>query len=683
MRAGPSILGSSRMAPLPRLTELVPFVNTPQGRLPSLRQVLLRSAATVVVLQLGLALGVAKFQLFPQVEALQIALNAKLAENIARSTQQALTRPMAAVRAAADQMGTAGAPALVLNTAVMQQLADSNDAVESVYTLNRTGRVAELVFPRGESGGHAQVHAGNRLALDLSQSEMFRSTQKGQVRISPIFLSSVSDRPMIAVTSPLATGGLLVMELGLARLGQMQNGQEETDGMHVLIVDNNGQIVADRDGVKAKQNAMLPIEAMRQLEATGAGVIMVDEARWFASTAPIAADALDWRVVVMRPETLVYQPVFNIVWVSTVSTGIVLIIAIAVFLWITRKFSHATETLSEDALFLEHGHIPAQRKFRVKELDVLDRSLRSMAHHLLQREALLKQSNEVLEARVQERTQHLSHANAELESAMQQLQKTQAELVQSGKMAALGSMVAGVAHEMNTPIGNARLAASSMVYLAQHLREIVSGGKVTRTDITQCAEDFEDGAALIDKSLERAADLVRSFKQVAVDQSSNRYRSFLLNDIIHENQVLLSPHLSKAHMVLTTHAPDKVEMSGYPGGIGQVLTNLIENAMVHGYADSDGGEIWIDVELITDARVRIQVRDRGCGISEANLDRIFDPFFTSRMGQGGSGLGLAIVYKLVTESLAGKILVASTLGVGTTFTVELPLHAPEVVTDQG
>ena len=649
----------------------------PERRLSSLRQVLLRSATAVVLVQFCFTLGVAKFQLFPQVEALQIALNASLANNIARSTQQSLTRPMAAVQAAVSQLGAEGTQPAILNPVILQQLADSVDAAESVYTLDRSGRVTALVYPRGDVSASARSGADSRLALDLSQSEMFRSVEKHQVRISPIFLSAVSDRPMIAVTGPIATGGLLAMEISLARLGQAQNDAQTGDGIQVLIVDNNGQIIADRGGVRARQSAMLPIEAMRLLEARGAGVIAIDEVPWFASSAKISVGALDWRVVVMRPEALVYQPIFSIVWVSTLSTGVLLGIAVLLFVWISRKFSHATETLSRDALLLEQGQIPAPRKFRIRELHALDHSLRAMAGNLLQREALLKQSNEVLEARVQERTQHLSHANAELGSAMQQLKQTQADLVQAGKMAALGSLVAGVAHEMNTPVGNARLAATSLVYRAQQLRSIVDSGKVLKSDITQCAVDFEVGASLIDKSLERAAELVRSFKQVAVDQSSNRYRSFFIDEIIHENQVLLSPRLSKAHMLLTTQAPDKLEMSGYPGDLGQVLTNLIENAMVHGYADAPGGEIFIDVALTAPERVRIQVRDCGCGIPEASLGRIFDPFFTSRMGQGGSGLGLAIVYKLVTQSLAGSIVVASTVGVGTTFTVDLPLHAPE------
>lgn len=649
----------------------------PERRLSSLRQVLLRSATAVVLVQFCFTLGVAKFQLFPQVEALQIALNASLANNIARSTQQSLTRPMAAVQAAVSQLGAEGTQPAILNPVILQQLADSVDAAESVYTLDRSGRVTALVYPRGDVSASARSGADSRLALDLSQSEMFRSVEKHQVRISPIFLSAVSDRPMIAVTGPIATGGLLAMEISLARLGQAQNDAQTGDGIQVLIVDNNGQIIADRGGVRARQSAMLPIEAMRLLEARGAGVIAIDEVPWFASSAKISVGALDWRVVVMRPEALVYQPIFSIVWVSTLSTGVLLGIAVLLFVWISRKFSHATETLSRDALLLEQGQIPAPRKFRIRELHALDHSLRAMAGNLLQREALLKQSNEVLEARVEERTQHLSHANAELGNAMQQLKQTQADLVQAGKMAALGSLVAGVAHEMNTPVGNARLAATSLVHRAQQLRSILNSGKVLKSDITQCADDFEEGAAMIDKSLERAADLVRSFKQVAVDQSSNRYRSFFIDEVIHENQVLLSPRLSKAHMVLTSHVPENLKLTGYPGDLGQVLTNLIENAMVHGYADAAGGEIFIDVALIAPERVRIQVRDCGCGIPEASLGRIFDPFFTSRMGQGGSGLGLAIVYKLVTQSLSGSIMVASTVGVGTVFTVELPLHAPD------
>ena len=192
----------------------------PKRGLLSLRLLLLRSVGVVVLVQLCLTFWVAKFHLFPQVEALQISLNAALANNIARSTQRSLTWPMTAVQASVQQMGGEGARVAPLKQAIMQQLADSHDAVESVYTLDRSGRVAALVYPREELNTRMRPTNTSRLGLDLSQSELFRSSEKHKVRISPIFLSAVSDRSMIAITGPITTGELLVMEISLAPSGR-------------------------------------------------------------------------------------------------------------------------------------------------------------------------------------------------------------------------------------------------------------------------------------------------------------------------------------------------------------------------------------------------------------------------------------------------------------------------------
>ena len=642
----------------------------------SLRQVFLQRVLLVAVVQVVLSLMIVNFQLYPQVERLQIQLNASLAANIAQTTKATLDRPMRNVQAAVIQLADTSERSNRIRLAFMQQLVDSSDAAESAYILDSNGHVVAVVYSSLASGGGATSASGDRMGLDLSQSEVFRAADKGRVRISPIFLSGVSDRPMIAVTGPLSSGNLLVMELSLSRLTQRDDAHFRSDGVQVLIADSSGQVVADQDGKRARQSAMLPAEALRQLNADSATSITLDGMRWFASSSVISVGKLDWRVIVMRPETMVYGPISTIVAWTLGTTSVVFLVTFVVLMLVTRRVARATESLSDNARALEAGQVPELRNLHVKELADVDASLRAMAHTLTHREVMLKQANEVLENRVQERTQHLQAANAELALAMQRLESTQTELVHAGKMAALGSMVAGVAHQLNTPVGTARLAATTLVHTVAQFRTMVESGKVSRSAVMECAANSEEGAMLIDRSLERAADIVRAFKQVAVDQTANRWRRFNLDDVIHENQLLLAPRLSKANVLVQVHAPVSVEMQSYPGDLGQVLTNLIDNAIVHGYAGMASGKIDITVSTPEADSVRVAVRDYGCGISSTAIAKVFDPFFTTRLGQGGSGLGLSIVYGMVTRSLAGKISVESVLGEGTTFSIDLPLHAP-------
>ena len=642
----------------------------------SLRKVFLQRILLVAGVQVLLSLVIVNFQLYPQVERLQIQLNGTLAGNIAQATKAALDRPMRTVQATVTQLAETRVQSNRVRLALMQQLVDSSDAAESAYILGSDGRVVAVVYSSLASVDGTNSASGDRMGLDLSQSEVFRATDKARVRISPIFLSAVSDRPMVAVTGPLSDGGLLVMELGLSRLTQHDQAHFSSDGVQVLIADSSGQIVADQDGKRARQSGMLPAEAMRQLNTGSATTITLDGTRWFASSSAISVGKLDWRVMVMRPEAMVYGPITTIVAWTLATTSVVFLVTFIVLMLVTRRVARATESLSDNARALEAGKVPVLRNLHVKELADVDASLRAMARTLTHREAMLQQANEILENSVQERTQHLQAANAELALAMQRLESTQSELVQAGKMAALGSMVAGVAHQLNTPVGTARLAATTLVHTVTQFRTMLESGKVSRSAVTQCAADAQEGASLIDRSLERAADIVRAFKQVAVDQTANRWRRFNLEDVIHENQLLLAPRLSKANVLVQVHAPESVEMQSYPGDLGQVLTNLMDNAIVHGYAGTASGTIDITVSTPEPDSVRIAVRDYGCGIPSTAIAKVFDPFFTTRLGQGGSGLGLSVVYAMVIRSLAGRISVESVLGEGTTFYIDLPIHSP-------
>lgn len=280
----------------------------------------------------------------------------------------------------------------------------------------------------------------------------------------------------------------------------------------------------------------------------------------------------------------------------------------------------------------------------------------------------IEELNEGLERRVAERT-------AELQSALETLHQARDELVRSEKLAALGALVAGIAHELNTPIGNSVTVATTLAARTEEMtREFASGG-LRRSSFDAYMENTREAGELLMRSLQRAQELVRSFKQVAVDQSSEKRRPFELGEMLHEIAVTLSPMLKGTHCSLDIAPAEAFQMDSYPGALGQILTNLISNALTHAFAGRPDGHITVTTQAGPDS-VRISITDNGNGIDSASLQRIFDPFFTTRLGKGGSGLGLYIVYNLVTRTLGGQIDVQSTPGTGTRFTLVLPCTAP-------
>nr|WP_315486359.1 PAS domain-containing sensor histidine kinase [uncultured Undibacterium sp.] len=275
--------------------------------------------------------------------------------------------------------------------------------------------------------------------------------------------------------------------------------------------------------------------------------------------------------------------------------------------------------------------------------------------------------NAELEERVATRT-------VELSVALENLQLTQSELVQSEKLASLGSMVAGMAHELNTPIGNALMVAST---LSDQQKIFESGLEHTlsRSALNHFLMSVRDSADILDRNLRRTADLINSFKQVAVDQTSEQRRRFNLHEVAHEVVVTLSPSLRKTTHSLVNDVPQDIQLDSFPGPLEQVLMNLTANALRHAFDGRDHGIMHLTAELLPDQWVRIVFSDNGVGIAEQNLQKIFDPFFTTKLGQGGSGLGLSISYNIVTAMLGGRIEVKSELGVGTEFRIEIPLTA--------
>ncbi|TDP63812.1 sensor histidine kinase [Roseateles toxinivorans] len=257
--------------------------------------------------------------------------------------------------------------------------------------------------------------------------------------------------------------------------------------------------------------------------------------------------------------------------------------------------------------------------------------------------------------------------------AFMQLQSAQTQLVAQEKLAALGAMVAGVAHELNTPIGNSLLVASTLHEHTTTLMGQLQAGSMKRSDLNTYCEMAEHAAAIIMRSLHSAAELVSSFKQVAVDQTSAQQRRFDLLRTCNELLSTLMSKINKSGHQISVEVPEGIMMNSYPGPLGQVLANLVNNAMLHGFEGREQGHMWLRASQPRAGRVLIEFEDDGLGIAAEHQKRVFEPFFTTKFGQGGSGLGMHISYNIVTSLLGGQIELDSAPGRGTRFTLDLPL----------
>ncbi|GLT22626.1 hypothetical protein GCM10007933_20860 [Zoogloea oryzae] len=308
------------------------------------------------------------------------------------------------------------------------------------------------------------------------------------------------------------------------------------------------------------------------------------------------------------------------------------------------------------------------RRLRVRDEDCALWSMVDISE-LRRVQAHIEDLNQSLELRVAERT-------AELTKALGILHQTQEELVRSEKMAALGSLVAGIAHELNTPIGNSVTVASTLAARTDDLISAYSTGKLRRTDFDRFTQGTRQAVDLLMRSLLRAEELVRSFKQVAVDQTSEQRRRFELNEVLREMAITISPMFKHGDFTLDVLETAPFTLDSYPGPLGQIFTNLVTNALLHAFEGLPRGSITVTPRVMDEDSVQIEFADDGRGIPLADQRRIFDPFFTTRLGRGGTGLGLHIVYNLVTQVLGGRITVHSSPGNGTRFVLALPRTAP-------
>jgi signal transduction histidine kinase len=355
----------------------------------------------------------------------------------------------------------------------------------------------------------------------------------------------------------------------------------------------------------------------------------------------------------------------NYLLVFTLVGGLCILGAIVTYT--RRSIFTPINSISETINQLRNGErdfeIPESK--RNDEIGDIINSLRQFQAELTELDALRKTEQEMQNKLKQERDK--------LSDALNNLEQTQDKLIASEKLASLGSLVAGVAHEINTPIGVSVTMSSHLRENLDELLESIKAGELKQSFLDQFENESSEAFQVMESSLQKASHLIQNFKQVASDQSSSSRRQFSLKETIDEVMTTLRHQMKGTNYKYRVEGDPELLMDSYPGPLGQVITNLFNNSIMHGFDGRNEGEINIRF-VQADQHVKIYFNDNGTGIDSSKIKRIFDPFYTTKLGQGGSGLGLNIVHNIVNCVLGGDITVTSK--VGTAFEVVLPLVAP-------
>jgi signal transduction histidine kinase len=368
------------------------------------------------------------------------------------------------------------------------------------------------------------------------------------------------------------------------------------------------------------------------------------------------------------------------VWRTVWRSALTLTLSLVLMLWVLQRYVLRPMTaLTGAAEALAAGRL--EQPLHVGGADEIARvgaAMERMRQALLSAFEALRQHNVNLEKTVAQRTAELTASNAELSEALQTLQTAQRELVESEKLASLGRLVAGVAHELNTPLGNALTVVSSLDDRYRQLEAMLAGSvPMRRSTLEDLVRDTRRGQDILQRNVQKAADLVRDFKQVAIDQTADLRRDFDLGKVVEDVLVMVEPSFKHTPFVIETDLCHGLVMNSYPGALGQVLTNLLMNALLHGFEGIERGRVAVRCAPLNEAEAELSVTDDGRGMDESVRRRIFDPFFTTKLGTGGSGLGMHIVHSIVTNVLGGQIEVRSAPGQGTQMLMRLPLNAPQ------
>lgn len=514
-----------------------------------------------------------------------------------------------------------------------------------------------------------------RMGVDLSRNKYYEPFQKGYgYYLSSQYVSVKSGNEVIDLVLPMGNR-LLIGTLEAAQLQEVFDTLSSTPNMIIGLVDSNGVWLASTD----MKRAVGQDGGRFQTEGTSPAVWRdVSDQTYQVYSEPLTNS--DWQVVILSPFETIERTIDFFNMGIAFSVMVLLVVTFGILVLINRRVKGETHQILEFAQSISAGRyafLAPPRMF--SEMETLLESFEEMARKIEKREWEIHDKNKSimlmnvqLEERVRDRTQQLHATNSSLEKALMDLRDMQDQLIETERMANLGNLVAGVAHEINTPIG---VSISSVSFMEQQIKRIKTGfenNDLKRSALESALNKLQEASVIITTNLNNAAELIRSFKRIAVDRSHTEVRHINVLEYIEGVVLSLKPELRK-HRVTVDIEPPSIEMNCNPGEFSQIIGNLLTNAVTHGFEGMEQGEITITGRLDGN-RLILKVADNGVGISEEHIKSIYEPFYTTKRGSGGTGLGLNIVYNLVNRRFGGSILCESAPGQGACFTLTLPLE---------
>lgn len=426
-----------------------------------------------------------------------------------------------------------------------------------------------------------------------------------------------------------------------------------------FLISEDGKYIYNEDASKIMTEGILndsdPLRAYsEEIFGETEKLLPIDYrgAQYFMLSYPVGNS--DWRVVSLINQSEMEKDIKDVLLVIIGLFILTVLFAILVIHFVVTKSIRPYKILVDFAKDIANGDF--SRNVPQKYIDRKD-EMGKMSHSFQTIIDAFRNENETLE-------RHIREKDFELESQYRYI-------IESEKATSLGNLVAGVAHEINTPLGICVSVTSYMDNLNQDISKRFSEDKISKNALSTYIENNTEALQLLTHNISRAADLVSSFKQVAVNQSVEIRTTFDLRENISVIITSLKHEYKSKNIEITNNCPADLVINSYPGSYFQIFTNLIMNSVHHGFVDRDGGHIEIDVEDRPDM-VIIFYKDDGNGITEENLTQIFEPFFTTKRSSGNVGLGMHIIFNIINQLLKGHIYCKSTLGKGVTFTIELP-----------